>query len=330
MIKSKLLVVSLVVLLVLTVINIAAAGGVKKAKKEEIKVGVTIVTLADPFFASLKKGLEERAKEVGNIDLNITDGQGDSAKQFSQVENFIAQGYDAIIINPIEAAPLVPVAKEANEKGIIVITLDRFLDTTYGSDGVVKVHCGADAVDGGRLGIRLVAKKLQDKYGEPKGNVLYIEGTPGSSTARDRTTGVKEELPKYPGIKIIDQQPGEVREKAMALTENWLQMYPNVDAIYAYGDDGALGAVRAAEALGKLDKIIIVGTGASWDAKVSICEDKLDGTVDFSPESTGRDAINVILKLREGESVQEWVRTEAQMVTKETLDCEEVLSQPGP
>ncbi len=180
-------------------------------------------------------------------------------------------------------------------------------------------HVGADAVDGGKFGIRIVAEKLKAKYGTAKGNVLYIQGTPGSSTARDRTTGVMEELKKYPGIKILAQQPGETRDKAMALTENWLQQFPNADAIYAYGGDGALGAVQAADALGKLNSLIIVGTGAAKDELVSIRDKRLFGTVDFNPVGTGRDGVDVVLKVLKKQSVPKWVRTEAKMVTQDNI-----------
>lgn len=291
---------------------------------KDVSIGVTLVTLADPFFASLKEGLEARAKELGIGKLTIMDGQADAAKQLSQVENFIAEKYTAIIINPVESAALVTAAEAANKAGVIVITMDRFIDAKYGPNEVVKAHCGADAVDGGRLGMRIVADKLNEKYGEPKGKVLYIEGTPGSSTSRDRTTGVMEELEKYPNISIVAQQPGETRAKAMSLVENWLQMYTDIDGIYAYGGDGALGAVQAAEAAGVLDKIFIVGTGAAWDELISICDGRLTGTVDFNPVGTGRDGIDTIMKLVNNESVPEWVRTEAKMVTKENLDCNTV------
>ena len=128
-----------------------------------------------------------------------------------------------------------------------------------------------------------------------------------------------EELKKYPGLKILAQQPGETRDKAMSLTENWLQQYPDVDAIYAYGGDGALGAVQAADALGKLSSLVIVGTGAAKDEIASIHDKRLYGTVDFNPVGTGRDGIDVVLKVLQKQPVPKWVRTEAKMVTQDNI-----------
>ena len=188
---------SLVGVILVIVGLLVLIGSVSAAPK--IRVGVTLVTLADPFFASLQEGLQARAKEVGNVDLTIEDGQGDATKQFAQVEEFVAQKYDAIIINPSESGALVKAAEEAKKAGIPVITMDRLIDADYGPNGVAVTHVGADAVDGGKFGIRIVAEKLKAKYGTAKGNILYIQGTPGSSTARGpdyRCHGGVEEIPR--------------------------------------------------------------------------------------------------------------------------------------
>lgn len=310
------------VFIVIALICAVVWGGTAFADEVDpakISIGVTLVTLADPFFASLREGLETRAAEIGLGRLTIEDGQNDAARQMNQVENFIAQGYDVVIINPVESAALVNAAEAAAQAGVVVLTMDRFIDAEYGKDGIVRAHVGADAVDGGRLGMRIVANLLTEKYGTPRGNVIYIEGTPGSSTARDRTIGLEEELNKYPLIKIVARQPGETRDKAMALTENLLHVHSDIDAIYAYGGDAALGAVQAAEAAGRLDEIIIVGTGAAWDEIVAIREGRLKGTVDFNAVGTGRDAIDTAIAILNGEDVPEWVRTEAKMVTADSL-----------
>lgn len=291
----------------------AQNGGKKELK--DVKIGVTLVNIVEPFFADIKGALEEEAKAKGIGRVDVQDGQNDPAKQLAQVEDFIAQGFDIIIINPCEAQALVSAAQACNKAGIPVFTMDRRLETTYGKDGVVLAHLGASAVDGGIFGMQIVADQLTKLKGSPSGKVIYLEGIAGSSTAKDRTDGVMQTLKKYPDIEIIAQQPAESKEKGLEVTENLLQKYPDVDAIYAYSGDGALGALKALQNIGN-KKIIVVGTGGEATQYNEIkAGSQLVGTVDFSGKGTGRDAINTAIKVLNGEDVEDWVVSKATMVT---------------
>lgn len=294
----------------------------KDAGKElsEIKIGVTLVNIVEPFFADIKSSLEEQGEAAGIGRVDVQDGQNDPAKQLSQVEDFIAQGFDIVIINPVEAQSLVSAAEACRQAGIPVFTIDRKLDTTYGEDGVVLTHLGASAVDGGIFGMQIVADELEKRTGKAAGTVIYLEGTAGSSTAKDRTTGVLETLEKYPDIEIIEQQPAESKEAGLETTENLLQKYPDVDAIYAYSGDGALGALKALENIGNTTAFV-VGTGGEATQYNEIKNgSQLIGTVDFSGKNTGKDAIETAIKVLNGESVEEWVVSKATMVTIDNVD----------
>lgn len=301
----------------------APAAGQTAAQPEEpdrqvpgnIKIGVTLVNIVEPFFADIKSALEEEAAGQGIGRIDIQDGQNDPARQLAQVEDFIAQGFDLIIINPCEAQSLVSAAEACNAANIPVFTMDRRLETTYGPDGVVLTHLGASAVDGGIFGMQIVADQLEKINGKPEGAVIYLEGVAGSSTAKDRTTGVMETLEKYPDINIIERQPAESKEAGLQVTENLLQKYPEVDAIYAYSGDGALGALKALENMGNTTAFV-VGTGGEATQYQAIKDGtQLIGTVDFSGKNTGRDAVQTAIKVLNGESVEEWVVSEATMVT---------------
>ena len=287
---------------------------------KDVKIGVTLVNIVEPFFADIKSSLEAEAAAQGIGRIDIQDGQNDPAKQLSQVEDFIAQGFDIIIINPVEAQSLVSAAEACNEAGIPVFTIDRRLETTYGPDGVVLTHLGASAVDGGIYGMQIVADELEKRNGAPEGTVIYLEGTAGSSTAKDRTDGVMQTLEKYPDIEIVAQQPAESKEDGLEVTENLLQMYPDVDAIYAYSGDGALGALQALENVGNTTAFV-VGTGGEATQYEEIkAGSQLIGTVDFSGIGTGKDAIETAIKVLNGESVEEWVVSKATMVTIDNVD----------
>lgn len=314
-----------VILCLVMCIGLVGCQGGSKEKTEEkdlsdVKIGVTLVNIVEPFFADIKTSLEEEGKACGIGRVDVQDGQNDPAKQLSQVEDFIAQGFDIVIINPVEAQSLTSAAEACVQAGIPVFTIDRMLDTTYGEEGVVLTHLGASAVDGGIYGMQIVADELEKRIGEAAGKVIYLEGTAGSSTAKDRTTGVMETLEKYPDIEIVAQQPAESKEEGLETTENLLQKYPDVDAIYAYSGDGALGALKALENIGNTTAFV-VGTGGEATQYSEIKNgSQLIGTVDFSGKNTGKDAIETAVKVLAGESVEEWVVSKATMVTSDNVD----------
>jgi ribose transport system substrate-binding protein len=281
----------------------------------DIQIGVTLVNIVEPFFADIRDSLEEEAAAYGIGRIDIQDGRNDPSRQLSQVEDFIAQGFDLIIINPVEAEALVSAAEAANRAGIPVFTIDRKLDTTYGSDGVVLTHLGASAVDGGIYGMQIVANKLEEIHGSPQGTVIYLEGTPGSSVARDRTEGVMQTLANFPDIEIIAQQPGESLEAGMEVTENLLQLHPDVDAIYSFSGDGALGALQALQNIGNTTTFVVGTGGESIQFNEIHSGSQLIGTVDFSGRGTGRDAIVTAIYVLNGGTVGEWVVSQATMVT---------------
>ena len=281
----------------------------------DIQIGVTLVNIVEPFFADIKNSLEENAAAAGIGRIDIQDGQNDPAKQLSQVEDFIAQGFDIVFINPVEAQSLVSAAEACKEAGVICFTLDRMLDTTYGPDGNVLAHIGASAEDGGVIGMQITVDEIVARKGKAEGTVIYLTGTPGSSTAADRTTGVNITLEKYPDIKIVADQPGESKEAGLEVTENLMQLYPDVDAIYAYSGDGALGALKALENIGNTTTIV-VGTGGEATQYNEIAKgSQLVGTVDFSGVTHGVDAVNAAIAALNGEELPEWIVAAATPVT---------------
>lgn len=285
----------------------------------DIKIGVTLVNIVEPFFADIKTSLEENAAAAGIGRIDIQDGQNDPAKQLSQVEDFIAQGFDVVFINPVEAQSLVSAAEACKKAGVICFTIDRMLETDYGPDGNVLSHIGASAEDGGIIGMQIVVDELIARKGQAEGTVIYLTGTPGSSTAADRTTGVNITLEKYPDVTIVTDQPAESKEDGLEVTENLMQLYPDVDAIYAYGGDGALGALKALENIGNTTTFV-VGTGGEVTQYNEIANgSQLIGTVDFSGVTHGVDAINAAVSALNGEELPEWIVAAATPVTAENV-----------
>ncbi|HYQ80298.1 MAG TPA: substrate-binding domain-containing protein, partial [Anaeromyxobacteraceae bacterium] len=146
-------------------------------------VGLSVSTLNNPFFVTLRDGAKAAAAKAG-LELVVLDAQDKVDKQVADVEDLIQKKVKVILVNPTDAAAVVPAIKKANAAGIPVITVDR-----AASGGAVAYHIASDNVAGGRLAAEYVCKMLHGK-----GKVVELEGIPGSSAARDRGKGFNDSL----------------------------------------------------------------------------------------------------------------------------------------
>ncbi|OQY32766.1 MAG: D-ribose ABC transporter substrate-binding protein RbsB [Spirochaetaceae bacterium 4572_59] len=243
---------SLLLLMIVVMIGLPlfAAG---QQDSSEVKIGLVISTLNNPFFVTLKEGAEAKANEMG-YSLIILDSQNDPAKELSNMEDLLTQGVDAILINPTDSDAVGNAIKMANKASIPVITLDR-----GASSGEVATHIASDNVAGGKMAGEYIIDLLGGK-----GNVVELEGIAGTSAARDRGKGFNEAL-KGSSVKVVARQPADFdRTKGLTVMENIMQAQPEIDAVFAHNDEMALGAVKAIEGSGR--DILVVGFDAVDDA----------------------------------------------------------------
>jgi ribose transport system substrate-binding protein len=279
-------------------------------KKGDYVVGVTLSQMSDPFFVNVKDGIFEEA-EAQNVEVQFSDGQANAATQLAQVENFIAKQVDLIVLNPVEAEPLTPAVKAANDAGIPVITFDRWV-----SGGTTETHVGASALE---VGVK--AGEALFEYMGGKGKIAVIEHIPGASTTIDRTKGLEEALKKYPDIEVVATQSATSRAEAMAVMENILTSNSDINGVYAYNDDNALGASDAIIAAQMQDKVVVVGVGGTAPAMEAVEQGKLLATVDILPLEEGKLAIKTAVDILEGKKITEenegrtWVLQESKVVT---------------
>jgi ribose transport system substrate-binding protein len=275
------------------------ATGSKKgdAKKDKnIKIGLSISTLNNPFFVTLKEGAEKAAKEKG-IDLIVVDAQNDSAKQANDIEDLIQQGVDLILVNPTDSSAVTSAIESANNANIPVITVDRSAD-----GGKVVTHIASDNVTGGKMAAKFILEKLKNG-----GNVVELEGIPGSSAARERGEGFHQVIDKASNIKVVAKQAADFdRAKGLSVMENILQSHKDIQAVFAHNDEMALGALEALEAHGMKD-VIVVGFDATDDAVKAVKEGKMAATVAQKPELIGENAVKTALKVLNGEKVEKFI-----------------------
>lgn len=248
-----------------------------------IKIGMSVPGLQFPFFVTMKNDAEKAAAKLGAT-IVFADAQNDSSKQASDVENFVAQKVDAILISPMTVDSLVPAIEAAAKAGIPVASVDRKANTD-----AVLVHVGADNVQGGRA----AAKYVIDKLGN-KGTVIELEGTPGASAAIDRKAGFDEVIKKSK-VKLLVSQTAEFdRAKGQNVMESLIQKYPNFDAVFGANDEMIIGAVEALSAAGIKNKVTI-GFDATPDAFQYMKEGKLGATIDQFPGKQAGDALKYLV-----------------------------------
>ena len=191
-----------------------------------------------------------RARDFPDLEIVYADAKQDNATQVADVENFLRQKIDLLIISPNEAKPLTAVVKRAFDAKIPVIVLDREID-----DESYTTFIGADNRAIGRA-----AGMYADSILGGHGNIVEIEGLPGSTPARDRSTGFREVIARSPGLRIIhDPVANWLREEAMTQMEAVLQAHQKIDLVYAHNDPMAIGAYLAAKAKGRDKEMKFIG-----------------------------------------------------------------------
>lgn len=276
------------------------------ATEKTLKVGVSISTLNNPFFNFLKEEIVKNC-EKNNIEVVVADAQNDSAQQANDMDDFIQQSVDAIIVNPVDSSAITTSVESANESKIPVITVDRASE-----GGEVLASIVSDNVLGGEK----AGDYLVDKLGE-NAEVAVVEGIPGASATNERLEGFKKVADKK--LKIVASQAGDFdRGKSLKVTEDILQSNPEIKGIFAGNDESALGVMEALEAASRTD-IIVVGFDGSDEAKKSIKDGKLNATIGQRFDLIAKKAVESVIKNQNKEKVEKQQNIEVELLDKDNI-----------
>ena len=295
--------------LVLAACNGEEETDVANGDATDITVGLSISTLANPFFVTLQEGAQAAADEAG-IELIVNDSQDDAQTEANGIDDFITQGVDVIVLNPVDSEAAIAVVESAEAAGIPVITVDRAVD---GAE--VATHVSSDNVLGGEL----ATEELLSLIGG-EGTVAQLEGIPGTDATRERGAGFDNVLADADGVELVSSITANFsRDEGFSVAQDILQANPDLDAIFAQNDEMALGAVEAADALGILDELVIIGFDATGDALSAIEDGRMDGTVAQQPFEIGRIGIESAIALAGGEDLDEEVPVDVELVTADNV-----------
>ena len=246
------------------------------------------------------------------VQLQFEDARADVVKQLSQVENFISQKVDAIIVNPVDTASTANIIKAATAAKIPLVFVNRRPDSPTLAPGVAAVV--SDDVEAGKLQMQYIADKLGGK-----GNIVILLGDLANNSTTNRTKGVKEVLTKYPGIKIEQEQTGIwLRDKGMTLVNDWLTQGRDFDAVLANNDEMAIGASMALKSAGKKG-VLIAGVDGTPDGLNAIT--KGDMTVSAFQDAKGQadKSVETARKMAKNEPIEQNVVIPFKLITPDNV-----------
>jgi ribose transport system substrate-binding protein len=222
----------------------------------------------EPYRAAQNDLMTKLWAEKNGVDFEIQDAQKDNNKQIEQIRTIIRTKPDLLIVAPNEKNPLTAPMKEAKDAGIKVICLERDIaQPNYDT----LITCDNTAI--GRLVGQFIVDYLKKKYGEPKGNIVQIEGLQGVTAEHERADGAAEVYAKYPGIKVVhtataDWDQSKAKDRMMeALNAN-----PKIDVVYGHNDPMAIGAYLAAKDKGREKEMIFIGVDGLKDPEGGIAK----------------------------------------------------------
>jgi len=272
-----------------------AFGGIPAQAAEKVKIGVAMALFDDVWLTLVRDAMTKWAKSHPDVELTIVDAANDTAKQTGQVENFLAQGMNAVVILPVDTAATKPMTKSVVKAGKPLVYVNRKPSNL--PKGVV--YCGSNSIEAGIMNMEELGKAMGGK-----GNVAILMGELSNEAAIGRTDGIKKVVKeKFPDIKVVREQTGNwKRDQGKTIMENWLASGQEIKGVASNNDEMALGALQAIKAAGKLGKVPVGGTDGSHDALESMEKGELNNTVFQDPVGQGEEAINAAYLLVKKES----------------------------
>jgi inositol transport system substrate-binding protein len=296
--------------LLTAVVLVAGCSGSHKEGASGPVIGVSLLNLSNEFIVMLNQSMDAKARELG-VRLIVNDAQRSAEKQVQQVESFVAQKVDAIILNPCEVEASSPAVEKALAAGIPVVNVNSETRTAP------TAFVGSRDEDAGRIAMEYIAQRLGSK-----GNVLMMQGFMGQAAQIKRDEGAHDVLAKTPGLHLLARQTAEWdRAKGMNLMENWIQSYGGrIDAVFAQNDEMAMGALIALEQAKRKDKVVLAGVDAIADALTAIRDGRLDATVFQDARGQGSAAVETAVKIIRHQPYEKQVLIPFQLVTRANVN----------
>ncbi len=281
------------------------------ASDSEYTIGITLQNLDLESITTMKKMLEEDLDtNYPNVKYTILDAQNDQSTQLQQVETFLTQGVDAVILNPVDQEGAQTAVEACVEEGVPCFTLlQKVSDMTQ-----ITAHSGMDHTESAALSVSYGMELLGDE-----GNVADIEGPIGISAQILRTQGLHDILEDYSNVTLVYEETANwARDEAMALAENWLSASTEIDMFFCQCDNMAMGVVQACEEAGV--RPIIVSIDGDKDAIQALIDGRLDCTVAINYADMCYHSIDNCIAYLDGQTYNDEYYCELVLITPDNAE----------
>jgi len=250
----------------------------------QITIGVSLASDANPFYINMRRGIEQRAQELG-WQVRFVTANEDPTAQINGVQDLITQRPNGILISPIDSIASRPAYQAAAKAGIPIISVARESDTPHQTLAVAmnEQQVGKD--------IGLWAAKAIGNQGE----IALIPGPPGAAMFRIMAQGFLEAFANQPNVRVVFRKEAALqREEGLGIMQDILIAHPDVKLVYTANDEIALGAVQAIAAAGRKGQILVTGMNGIPPAIAAVRRGELALTVELNPVSWGRAAVDAM------------------------------------
>jgi len=281
-------------------------------------IGFLMMHQLDDFMQSIASAAEAYAPEAGvELILQSPQKHAEVEKQIELADDMITKKVDALILDPIDGAAMVPSVVKANEAGIPVIIIDGPLDedavTSQGAEYVTFV--GTDNFAAAQLGGEFIAEQYPDGA-----KIAMLTGTVGHSIGDKRIAGFYEGIAGNEALDVVSEQPTDwTSDQGYTVMQNVLTANPDIEVVYCCSGLIALGAVEAIQQAGLGDQIQVLGYDGSKEEQEKILEGQMLGTIAQSPTEIAEKSIDAAIAYLKGESVEPIINTKTEVMTKESL-----------
>ena len=280
------------------------------AAAQAATIGVSMALFDDNFLTVVRTSMKTRAQQL-NAGIQFEDAQNDIGRQLNQIQNFIAQKVDAIIVNPVDTDATPRMTRLAVTARIPLVYVNRLPADKQLPPGVAFV--GSDETQSGTLQMLEVCRLLQGK-----GDIVIMMGELTNQSARQRTQDVYDVIarPQCHGIQVVAKQTANwKRTEAADLMTNWLSAGLRPQAVVANDDEMAIGAIQSLRQARLLSATVVAGIDATADGLAAMKAGELKVTVFQNGTAQGTAAIDTALKLARGEKVATSVWVPFELVT---------------
>lgn len=283
----------------------------------EFLVGFANSSVEHPWRIAIQNAILREAEKYDDIAIVTTEAGEDPMRQVHNVEDMLARGIDLLLVCTVEGEPFRPAVEMMKEAGVPLVPVDRAI---IGDDFTCYIE--QSNLDIGMRAADWIAEQMIEKYGEPRGKIVELQGVPGNIPAEHRRIGFHERIEeKWPMLEIVAAQPTDyTRANSLQVMENIIQGQSKIDAVYTHEDEIAFGAIDALKEARRLEGVIVTGNGGSDRALESIKRGEMTACFTYSPIDFGLVGMQMAAKILQGESVPKVVKLEGDIITKENVD----------